>query len=162
MPPEAKNITNIPGLEVGVYLDGKIQKLDLPPTHAITTVETPPAWVHGSFSGLISSGNQVYFAAVTRETVGPHNLFVITGLRLDRQFLGQVVSGLGTMALWPNVHLQTSLPLADQHPEYRVSADSKSKSTAGPAADDSVGLGPAIENGGRDAGEITGGVSSEG
>jgi sigma-B regulation protein RsbU (phosphoserine phosphatase) len=158
VPPEAKNIMNIPGLEVGVYLDGKLQKLDLPSAHAITTVPTPPAWVHGSFNGLILSGNQVYFAAVTREPVGPHTLFVITGLRLDPQFLGRVVSGLGKMALWPNVHLQTSLPIADQHPEYSAISDTKAKQNANPAADDDSGLGPVIDNQGRSAGEIMGGV----
>ncbi|HTU51798.1 MAG TPA: SpoIIE family protein phosphatase [Acidobacteriaceae bacterium] len=158
VPPEAKNIMSIPGLEVGVYLDGKLQKLDLPSAHAITTVSTPPAWVHGSFNGLILSGHQVYFAAVTREPVGPHTLFVITGLRLDPQFLGRVVSGLGTMTMWPNVHLQTSLPIADQHPEYSASADSNSKPNANATVDDDAGLGPMVENESRDAGEITGGV----
>jgi len=158
VPPEAKNIINIPGLEVGVYVDGKLQKLDLPPMHAITTLPTPPAWVHGSFNGLVLSGHQVYFAAVTRESVGPHTVFVITGLRLDPQFLGRVVNGLGTMTLWPNVHLQTSLPIADQHPEYSVSPNPTAKSNANAAADDSAGLGPIIDNDGRNAGEITGGV----
>lgn len=161
-PPEAKNVINIPGLEVGVYLDGKLQKLDWPVAHAITTVPTPPAWVHGSFNGLILSGHQVYFAAVTRESVGPHTLYVITGLRLDPQFLGRVVSGLGTMALWPNVHLQTSLPIADQHPEYSVTPDPRAKSNANPAADDDAGLGPLVDDEGRDAGEITGGVLPRG
>ncbi|MGB6304246.1 MAG: hypothetical protein WBF45_10880, partial [Acidobacteriaceae bacterium] len=158
VPPEARNIINIPELQVGVYLDGKLQKLDLPSAHAITTVSTPPAWVHGSFNGLILSGHQVYFAAVTREPVGTHTLFVITGLRLDPQFLGRVVSGLGTMTMWPNVHLQTSLPIADQHPEYSVNADIIAKPDATPATDDGAGLGPVVENEGRDAGEITGGV----
>jgi phosphoserine phosphatase RsbU/P len=158
VPPEAKNIINIPGLEVGVYLDGKLQKLDLPPSHAITTVPTPPVWVHGSFDGLILSGHQVYFAAITREPVGPHTVFVITGLRLDPQFLGRVVSGLGTMTMWPNVHLQTSLPVADQHPEYRVSHDTTEKSNASDTPDDTAGLGPIIDNDGRNAGEITGGA----
>ncbi len=161
-PPEAKNIMDIPGLEVGVYLDGKLKKLNVPSAHAITTVSTPPAWVHGSFNGLILSGHQVYFAAVTRETVGRHTLFVITGLRLDPQFLGRVVSGLGTMALWPNVHLQTSLPIADQHPEYSVSADSKTKVNTGSAGDDDGDIGPLIDNGGRNAGAITGGVLPKG
>jgi sigma-B regulation protein RsbU (phosphoserine phosphatase) len=158
VPPEAKNIINIPGLEVGVYLDGKLQKLDLPASHAITTVPTPPVWVHGSFDGLILSGHQVYFAAITREPVGPHTVFVITGLRLDPQFLGRVVSGLGTMTMWPNVHLQTSLPVADQHPEYRVSPDSAEKLNAKADPDDTAGLGPVIDNDGRNAGEITGGA----
>jgi sigma-B regulation protein RsbU (phosphoserine phosphatase) len=162
VPPEAKNIINIPGLEVGVYLDGKLQKLNLPSAHAITTVPTPPAWVHGSFNGLILSGHQVYFAAITRESIDTHTVFVITGLRLDPQFLGRVVSGLGTMALWPNVHLQTRLPVADQHPEYSVSANSTPKSNANGAADDDAGLGPMIENQGRNAGEITGGVLPKG
>ena len=131
VPPEARNIINIPGLQVGVYLDGKLQKLNLPLAHVITTVATPPAWVHGSFNGLILSGHQVYFAAVSREPVGAHNLFVITGLRLNPQFLGRLVSGLGTMTLWPNVHFVPT---------------------------DNAGLGPIIDSGGRNAGEITGGV----
>jgi phosphoserine phosphatase RsbU/P len=158
VPPEAKNIINVPGLEVGVYLDGKLQKLDLPAAHAITTVTTPPLWVHGSFDGLILSGHQVYFAAITREPVGTHTVFVITGLRLDPQFLGRVVSGLGTMTMWPNVHLQTSLPVADQHPEYRVSPDPTEKLNAKADPDDTAGLGPVIDNDGRNAGEITGGA----
>jgi phosphoserine phosphatase RsbU/P len=162
VPPEAKSIIEIPGLEVGVYLDGKSQKLDLPSAHAITTVPTPPAWLHGSFNGLILSGHQVYFAAITREPVGTHTVCVITGLRLDSQFLGRVVSGLGTMALWPNVHLQTSLPIADQHPEYSVNPDTKTKPHMNGAGDDNAGLGPLVENGGREAGEITGGVLPKG
>ena len=158
VPPEAVNITRIPGLEVGVYIDGKLQKLYLPPAHAITTMATPPGWVHGSFNGLIVSGSQVYFAAVTRESVGPHSVFVITGLRLDPQFLGRVVNGLGTMTLWPNVHLQTSLPIADQHPEYSFSPDPTAESNPNSAADDDAGLGPIVDNHRRKAGEITGGV----
>ncbi|MES2220094.1 MAG: SpoIIE family protein phosphatase, partial [Acidobacteriota bacterium] len=140
------------------YLDGKLQELDVPSAHAITTASTPPAWVHGSFNGLILNGHQVYFAAVTRENIGNHTLFVITGLQLDPQFLGRVVSGLGTMALWPNVHLQTSLPIANQHPEYSVSADTQPKVQPSNAEDEDAGAGPLIDNGGRNAGAITGGV----
>ena len=162
VPPEATNIINIPGLEVGVYVDGKLQKLDLPPAHAITRLPTPPAWVRGSFNGLVLSGRQVYFAAVTRESVGSHAVFVITGLRLDPQFLGRVVNGLGTMTLWPNVHLQTSLSIADQHPEYSANPDPTAKSNAKAAADDDAGLGPMIENQGRNAGQISGGVLPKG
>ena len=108
----------------------QIAKTGPAPGHAITTVPTPPAWVHGSFSGLILSGNQVYFTAITREPVGPDTVSVITGLRLDPQFLGRVVSGLGSMTLWPKVHLQTKLPAAKQHPEFSVSTDSAAKQDA--------------------------------
>jgi len=135
VPPEARNMMNIPGLEMAVYLDGKLQKLDLPPGQFITTAPTPPAWVHGRFSGLILSRHQVYFAAITREPIGTHTLFVITALRLDPQFLGKMVSGLGAMTLWPNVHF---LPT------------------------DNSSLGPVVDSGGRDAGEITGGVLPKG
>lgn len=135
VPPEAGNMMNIPGLEMGVYLDGKLQKLDLPPAHAMTTAPTPPAWVHGRFSGLILRRHQVYFAAITREPIGPHTLVVITALRLDPQFLGKMVSGLGAMTLWPNVHF---LPTDDSN------------------------VGPVVDSGGRDAGEITGGVLPKG
>lgn len=158
VPREASNMINIPGLQIGVYLDGKLQKLDLPAAHAIATVSAPPDWVHGSFNGLILSGNQVYFAAITREPIGPHAVVVITGLRLDSQFLGQVVSGLGSMAVWPNVHLHTNLPVAKQHPEFSFSADPQPEPKANVGADDNAGLGPIIESERRSTGEITGGV----
>jgi sigma-B regulation protein RsbU (phosphoserine phosphatase) len=158
VPPEARNIVNVPGLQVGVYLNGKLQKLDLPPSHAITTVPTPPAWVHGSFSGLILSSNQVYFTAITREPVGSDTVSVITGLRLDPQFLGRVVSGLGSMTVWPHVHLQTKLSAAQQHPEVSFDDDSAAKQTANAAADDTAGLGTVVENEGRNSGQVTGGV----
>ncbi len=158
VPPEARNIINVPGLQVGVYLDGKLQELDLPPGHALTTVPTPPAWVHGSFSGLILSGNQVYFTAITREPVGPDTVSVITGLRLDPLFLGRVVSGLGSMTVWPKVHLQTKLPVAKQHPEFSLSTDSAAKQDAKASADDTAGLGPVVENEGGNSGQVTGGV----
>ncbi|HZC43396.1 MAG TPA: SpoIIE family protein phosphatase, partial [Acidobacteriaceae bacterium] len=162
VPPEARSLLNIPGLQVGVYLDGKLQKLALPAAHAITTVATPPAWVHGSFNGLILSGHQVYFGAITRVPVGAHALIMITGLRLDPQFLGRVVSGLGTMAVWPNVHLQTSLATADQYSQYSVSADPNAKPNANQPVDGDAGLGPTFENGGRKAGEIRGGILPKG
>lgn len=158
VPPEARNIIDIPGLQVGVYLDGKLQKLDLPSAHAVTTVPTPPAWVHGSFSGLILSGHQVYFAAITREPVGPHTVVVITGLHLDSRFLERVVSGLGSMTLWPNVHLQTNLPVAEQHSEFHLNADPAAKSGANAAADDTTNLGPVVDRNSRNFGQVTGGV----
>ena len=149
VPQEAGNFINVPGLEVGVYVDGQLQKLDFPHAHAITTLPAPPAWVHGSFKGLVLSAHQVYFGAVTQESVGAHTVFVIAELPLDHHFLGRVVSGLGAMTLWPNVHLQPSLSMADQDPEDSVSPDATAKSNANDVADD---------NKARNAGEITGGV----
>ncbi|MGH9617505.1 MAG: PP2C family protein-serine/threonine phosphatase [Acidobacteriaceae bacterium] len=131
VPPEARNIMNVPGLQVGAYLDGKLQKLDLPAGHAIAPGFTPPAWVHGSFSGLVLRDRRIYFAAVTRESVGPHTLVVVSSLRLDSAFLGRMVSGLGRMTVWPNVHLQSKLEAQDH---------------------------PVVENYGRNSGEIAGGV----
>ncbi len=166
VPPEARGILNMPELRDGVYLDGKLQALDLPPEHALTDVPTPPTWVHGRFSGLILTGDHVYFRAVTREHAGPHTISVITSLPLDTEFLARVASGLGRVSLWPHVHLQSRMPAA-QDAKFHPDADAR-PSTSKPAAssintesapNDAVGLGSVPAKGEKDAqGEVSGGV----
>ena len=157
-PPEVNALNDVPGLQVGVYLDGKLQKLDLPSAHAITTVPTPPAWVHGSFRGLILSRQQVYFAAIEQKSAGPHTISVMTGLRLDSGFLGRIVSGLGSMTVWPPVHLQMGSSVAGKPGEANLSIDAGAKSNARAAKDDTAGLGPIIQNEGENSKGITGGT----
>ncbi len=108
LPPEAKAIIDMPGLRVGVYLNGKLQSLNLPSEHALTDVPSPPAWVHGKFSGLVLSKEHVYFRAITLEHAGPQTVSVITSLPLDARFLDRAASGLGRVALLSKVHI-TSL-----------------------------------------------------
>ena len=158
LPTEAARITRIPGLEVGVYLDGTLQPLDLPPGHALTRLLKPPPWVHDNFMGLILRGNRLYFSAISRKPAGAHSIVVITGVRLDPQFLGQVVNGLGTMTVWPHVHLQSDLSIADQNPRFHASTDSTELTNANSAAKGAVDLGPIIESENRDSGEVTGGA----
>ncbi|MHB1938118.1 MAG: PP2C family protein-serine/threonine phosphatase [Acidobacteriaceae bacterium] len=158
LPSEAARITRISGLEVGVYLDGKLQPLGLPPGHALTRLSKPPPWVHDNFMGLILRGNRLYFSAISRKTIGAHSIVVITGVRLDPQFLGQVVNGLGSMTVWPHVHLQSNLPGEEQNPKFRDSTDSTEQTSANAAASGAVDLGPIIENEDRDSGEVTGGI----
>jgi sigma-B regulation protein RsbU (phosphoserine phosphatase) len=107
IPPEARTILTMPELRVGVYLDGKLQPLDLPPAHSLTDVPTPPGWVHSTFSGLILTGDHEYFRAITREHAGSHTVSVITSMPLDSGFLARVASGLGRVTLWPLVHLHS-------------------------------------------------------
>ena len=158
LPSEAARINRIPGLEVGVYLDGKLQRLNLPPGHALTRISTPPSWVHSNFMGLILRDNRVYFSAISRKPVGAHTIVVITGVRLDPQFLRQVANGLGSMTVWPHVHLQSNLPVAEQNPRFHTSTDSTERTNANAASGDAVNLAPIIENEGRDSGKVTGGV----
>ncbi|HWF65737.1 MAG TPA: SpoIIE family protein phosphatase [Acidobacteriaceae bacterium] len=117
VPPEAKAIVNIPGLRVGVYLDGRLQHLDLPPELSLTSVATPPAWAQGIFRGLILSNDHVYFRAITRQQAGAHTVSVITSLPLDSGFLSRVAHGLGRITLLSKVQihghdLKSSVPSA--------------------------------------------------
>ena len=157
VPAEAAHIIHIPGLEVGVYVDGILQRLDLPQGHALTAILTPPSWVQENFRGLIVSGNRVYFAAMARKPVGKHSVLVITGIRLNPQFLGHVVYGLGSMTVWPNVHLHSKLTALQPDPrmQSRIGSGDMAKEYA---ATDSTDVAPIIDTAGRDSGEVTGGV----
>ena len=99
VPPEVQIVMNMSELQVGNYVDGKLQPLQIPAQHALTSVVTPPAWINGNFRGLVLDHNRVYFRAVTQEKAGTHKIAVITSLPLDAQFLSRVVSGLGRMTL---------------------------------------------------------------
>ncbi|MEO6966460.1 MAG: SpoIIE family protein phosphatase, partial [Acidobacteriaceae bacterium] len=162
IPTEADRIVRIPGLAVGVFLDGKLQPLNLPPGHALIRVPRPPPWVEHRFSGLILVGNRIFFSAISRKTVGAHTIVVMTGVHLDGQFLGQVVNGLGSMTVWPHVQLPPNP--AEEHSETRrargVSVPmSNTAAAANAAANDFVDLGPVIENGKQQvSGKVTGGV----
>lgn len=120
-PPEARTILATPELRVGVYLDGRLQPLDLPPGHALTDVPTPPEWLGKRFSGLILTGDRDYFRAVTREQAGSHTISVITSLPLDSGFLARIASGLGRVTLWPLVHLHSHTQEAKSPPHDGVS-----------------------------------------
>ena len=161
IPSEADRIIRIPGLAVGVFLDGKLQPLNLPPGHALIRVSRPPAWVEDHFSGLILIGNRIFFSAISRQTVGAHSIVVITGVRLDRQFLGQVVNGLGSMTVWPHVQLPSN-PDDEHSGGFRSRVASvpmpNTAAAANAAANDFADLGPVVENGKQDSGKVTGGV----
>ena len=103
--PEEQIIVSMPGLRVGVYLDGKLQQLPIPSDHVLNSVATPPNWTKSSFRGLVLDHDRVYFRAVTPEQGGTHHVTVITSLPLDTLFLSRVVSGLGRMTLLSKVHV---------------------------------------------------------
>lgn len=107
-PPEASAIATMPELRIGVYLDDKLQAMDLPRGHTLTDVALPPAWAGRNFSGLVLSHDHVYFRAITREPAGSHSVAVITSLPLDAAFLSRVASGLGRVSLLPKVQLSGS------------------------------------------------------
>ncbi len=158
VPAEAARITRFPGLEVGVYLDGKLQRLDLPAGHALTAIPTPPAWVQDHFRGLILSGNRIYFSAISRMPVGKHSVVVITGVQLDSQFLGQVVYGLGTLTVWPHVHFVSPQPPSGRTPR-RFRANSVPPSVTAPVEPMNrphLVIGKDKQD--RNVGEVTGGA----
>lgn len=160
MPVEADRIIRIPGMAVGVFLDGKSQLLKLPPGHALIRVSRPPAWVERHFSGLILVRDRIFFTAISRKTVGSHSIVVITGVPLDRQFLSQAVNGLGIMTVWPHVQLPSTPD--ERHMRGPISEapsiqSPKTIPTANGATNDFVDLGPVIENGKPESGRVTGG-----
>jgi sigma-B regulation protein RsbU (phosphoserine phosphatase) len=105
VPSEARAMIAMPELRLGVYLDGQLQPMALPPNHALTDVPSPPAWVKGNFSGLVLSHDHVFFRAITSKPAGPHWVSVITSLPLDANFLGRVANGLGRVTLLSKVQI---------------------------------------------------------
>lgn len=138
VPPESHDILSVPKLQVGVYLDGKQQTLDLPAEHALPDTTALPAWVKDQFRGLVLSNGAVYFRALTQERVAGHMLAVITSLPLDSEFLGRIAHGLGRVTLFPKAELNADLSQASREsqqssivivPDDSPSSGQRSRST---------------------------------
>ncbi len=116
-------------MKVGVYLDGKLQSINLPADHALTSVPSPPNWVQGDFRGLVFTPGHVYFRAVSRQRTGHHTVSVISSLPLDAISMARAASGLGRMTLWPDVHLRA----AAQHEAAGLNAANPQATPENPA-----------------------------
>lgn len=158
IPPGAAKIVNTPALQVSVYLDGKLQPLDLPPGRALNLGTMPPSWMPDSFRGLVVSGNHVYFCAMRRVQVGDRNLLVLTGQHLDPQFLSRIVSGLGRMTLMPtNMRGRNKIP----HKAYSSQQSASAPNTSGSAEDSAAqdyNFEPLFNGSGQAVGEVSGGT----
>jgi len=145
-PGEAGIIQSMPNLKVGVYLNGKLEPLDVAPAHTLIETDVPPAWVHGRFRGLVVNRDHVYFRVITQETVAPGTLSVVTSLPLDASFLSHIANGLGRMMVWPNNHLKSQLATAAKRRESRLQR-SKAAAGRGAAANDDIVVEPGAGNG---------------
>lgn len=160
IPADASQILNKPALRVSVYLDGKMQRLDLPPQRSFTTDPTSPAWAPDNFRGLVLIHDHVYFCAMRRVHVGNRQILVMTGQHLDPQFLARIVSGLGRMTLLlpegRNQKNQTRLPKA-QRPAGVVA---QLGPTAGNSEQDNVNYNfePIFTTNDQSVGEVAGGT----
>lgn len=104
LPPEARAMDKIPGVRVGLFVDGVWRPLDFP-GHTLPDAATPPRWIRGNFSGLVLENDRVCFRALTRARGGQHSLVVITSLPLDEHFLAQAANGLGRITLLSKVRI---------------------------------------------------------
>jgi phosphoserine phosphatase RsbU/P len=66
-------------------------------------IQKPPAWVHGSFSGLVQDKDALYLRAVDTETVGKATITTITSLPLQKQNVEQIARGLGAVTIIPDL-----------------------------------------------------------
>ncbi|AXC09733.1 Serine phosphatase [Acidisarcina polymorpha] len=91
------------GLEVAAFEDGKPLALatarPLPP--GLTSI---PPWFKDHFRGLVLGHGRVFLRAADTQTVGSHQIVLVTSLPLEKGNLDQIASGLGTVTIVPGMN----------------------------------------------------------
>lgn len=95
------------GLGIAAFEDGK--RVALTPA-AIQSPVAPsiPAWLHGSFRGLVLDQNQLWLRAADVQTVGGHTTVVISSVPIQKQNVEALAQGLGMVAIYPEVGAGTA------------------------------------------------------
>ncbi len=153
LPPEARAMERIPGLRMGLFVDGVRWPVDFP-GHNLPGAATPPRWVRGDFSGLVLEDDRISFRTLTRESSGPYSLVVVTSLPLDEHFLAQAANGLGRISLLSKVQIA---PVA----KGTLTPETGGVVIGGPAKRDRDGYGETHYNA-NDLGTVSGGVLPRG
>ncbi|HKW77354.1 MAG TPA: SpoIIE family protein phosphatase [Terriglobales bacterium] len=88
---------------------------------SVVPVAEAPAWIKGSFSGLVTDQGQIYLRAADPLVTKQGKAYVISSVLVDRQFLSRVASGIGQLTLY----------LADLGNDTNAAADRTPSITAG-------------------------------
>jgi sigma-B regulation protein RsbU (phosphoserine phosphatase) len=67
---------------------------------SVVPMAKAPAWLKGSFSGLVTDGRQIYLRAADPLSTKQGKAYVISSVLIDRQFLSRVASGIGQLTLY--------------------------------------------------------------
>jgi sigma-B regulation protein RsbU (phosphoserine phosphatase) len=89
------------GLGITAFQDGK--QVPLTPA-AIQSPVAPslPAWLHGSFRGIVLDGGQLWLRAADVQTIGGHTTVVISSVPIQKQNVEAFAQGLGVVAIYPD------------------------------------------------------------
>jgi sigma-B regulation protein RsbU (phosphoserine phosphatase) len=67
---------------------------------SVVPIAKAPAWLKGSFSGLVTDGGQIYLRAADPLSTKQGKAYVISSVLVDRQCLSRVASGIGQLTLY--------------------------------------------------------------
>ena len=67
---------------------------------SVVPIAKAPAWLKGSFSGLVTDRGQIYLRAADPVTTKQGKAYVISSVLVDRQCLSRVASGIGQLTLY--------------------------------------------------------------
>ncbi len=89
-------------LEVAAFLDGQPLGLETKPPMR-PGMPGIPAWLKGSFRGVVMGHGTCFLRAADAQTVDGHTLILVTSLPLEKENLDEIASGLGTVTLVPGL-----------------------------------------------------------
>ena len=87
-------------LETSAFSDGRRITMTAS-KRVIPSSLNQPAWVHGSFHGLVLDSGKLYFRAVDSDTIGTHTVTLVSSLPVSHSMLEQMAKGLGRISIIP-------------------------------------------------------------
>ncbi len=131
------------GHQVAAWFGGE------PLTGSNPTLQTPPAFVKGSFSDVVRDGGRLYLRAVARLSLGKQQLSVVSSEPLGESLLQKIAADLGEIALYSE-ELNLAEPRAQPaSPQARESP--KSSPSGIQIGEDGLGRAQQVQINGRSA-----------
>ncbi|HEX5234594.1 MAG TPA: SpoIIE family protein phosphatase [Silvibacterium sp.] len=90
------------GISFAAFDNGRVLRLT-PASLDDGTIQQPPSWLDGSFSGLVIDHGELYLRAVDSQRVGGTTVTTVTSLPFEKDNVDQVARGLGAVTLIPNL-----------------------------------------------------------
>ncbi len=143
--PSAEEYT---GLSIAAFEDGHPIALS-PASIQSATPPVIPAWLHGSFHGIVLDRGQLWLRAADQQTFDGHTTTVISSVPLEKENVDAIASELGTVSIFTAIDLPQ-----EQQPQRPVTHFQVNTSKPGPPH--MAINGQSVDEAGRHA--ITGGT----
>lgn len=104
------------GIRFSAFADGRSLTLT-PKGFSSPELTQVPAWTHGDFSGVVLDGKNLYVRAVDTQTVDGATVTTLTSLPLEKANVDRIASGLGTVAIIPDVQLGSDQAKNSRRPQ---------------------------------------------